>query len=229
MSSTQDERGYDDGERTQHVPQSERPHSDRARSSPRGYDEPDRDREMFGRDVDGEREMHGGIKWGSAFFGWLTEVGLATVLATAFAAAAAILDSSTDTDLQAVQDEPAQAGIIGLVAAAVVLVVVNLCGGYVAGRMARFDGGRQGLGVWIWTLLMGAVVVALSVFLGGRFDVTAETPAVPSEVPLIAGDPNLTAVIVGVVALLLALVSAVAGGKMGMRYHRRVDRFDGRY
>ena len=38
----------------------------------------------------------------------------------------------------------------------------------------------------------------------------------------------LLAALLGV-ALLLALLSAIAGGKMGMRFHRKVDRADARY
>ncbi|HKJ11519.1 MAG TPA: hypothetical protein VJ976_03915 [Ornithinimicrobium sp.] len=221
MSSTPNERGYDEdsGDRTQRVPQSERT------SGGGYYDDRDRDRESFGRDIDREREAHGGIKWGAAFFGWLTAVGTAVFLATAAAAAGALVDALTNTDLQAVTDEPEQAGVVGLVAAVVVLIIVNVCGGYVAGRMARFDGGRQGVGVWIWTLVMGAIVAALSVFLGSRFDVAAQLPAMPSGIPLIAGDPNVTGIVAGAVALLVALFSAVIGGKMGMRFHRKVDRY----
>ncbi|MGB7447804.1 MAG: hypothetical protein WA892_01635, partial [Ornithinimicrobium sp.] len=187
MSSTPDERGYDDdaGDRTQRVPQSQGSQYDRDHPSGRSHDE--RDRETFGRDIDSEREMHGGIKWGAAFFGWIAAVGTATVLATAFAAVAAVVDSSTSTNLQEVTDQPTQAGVIGLVVAAVVLIIVNVCGGYVAGRMARFDGGRQGFGVWIWTLLMGAIAAALSIFLGSRFNVSGQLPGLPSNVPLVAG------------------------------------------
>lgn len=232
MSSTPDERGYyddDAGERTQRVPQSEHRGASGAGYAGAGYD--DSDREAFGRDIDREREMHGGIKWGAAFFGWLTLVGTGAVLATAAAAAGALVDTLTSADVETVTDQPEQAGVIGLIAAGVVLVIVNLCGGYVAGRMARFDGGRQGVGVWIWTLVMGAVTAALSVFLGSRFDLAdqVQMPAMPSEVPLIAGDPTVTGVVAGAVALLLALLSAIAGGKMGMRFHRKVDRADARY
>lgn len=227
MSSTPHERGYDDesGERTQRVPQSER----RDSSGGGYYDDGERDRGSFGRDIDREREAHGGIKWGAAFFGWLTAVGTATFLATLAAAGGALVDILTSTDLETVTAEPAQASVIGVAAAAVTLVIVHLCGGYVAGRMARFDGGRQGFGVWVWTVLMAAAAAALSLFLGARFDLADELPGMPSGVPLIAGDPNLTGVVVGAAALLLALLSAMAGGKMGMRFHRTVDRFGSGY
>ncbi|GLY41853.1 hypothetical protein Amsp01_078760 [Amycolatopsis sp. NBRC 101858] len=46
-----------------------------------------------------------------------------------------------------------------------VLLVAYYCGGYVAGRMARFNGVKQGIAVWVWTIVM--TVVALVVALVG--------------------------------------------------------------
>ena len=40
-------------------------------------------------------------------------------------------------------------GVGGAIAVLVVLMIAYYCGGYVAGRMARFDGLRQGVGVWM--------------------------------------------------------------------------------
>jgi hypothetical protein len=54
-------------------------------------------------------------------------------------------DASTATT-QAAQD-PKTVSIVGAVALLVVLFVAYYCGGYVAGRMARFHGVRQGLAV----------------------------------------------------------------------------------
>src|SRR5438105_405318 len=42
-------------------------------------------------------------------------------------------------------------GIGGLVGGLIALFLAYLIGGYTAGRMARFDGARNGLGVVIWT------------------------------------------------------------------------------
>ena len=53
---------------------------------------------------------------------------------------------------------------IGWAGVILVLVVVGLsyyCGGYVAGRMARFDGIRQGVAVFAWAVV-AAVVVAVA-------------------------------------------------------------------
>jgi len=45
-------------------------------------------------------------------------------------------------------------GWIGAIALLVVLFVAYFSGGYVAGRMARFNGLKQGLAVWVWALVI---------------------------------------------------------------------------
>src|SRR6478609_3845660 len=82
-----------------------------------------------------QRDRFGGFSWGSDFFGWLAAAGLAAILAGIVAAAGAALGltkGSTD-----------QIGLGGAIALLAVLFVAYVAGGYVAGRMARFDGTRQ--------------------------------------------------------------------------------------
>src|SRR3712207_49155 len=114
--------------------------------------------------IDAQHARYGGIKWGAAFFGWLSANGLAVLLLAILSAAGVAFGltqvSSAD---QATREATAQAetiGITGGIALLVVLFLAYLAGGYVAGRMARFDGLKQGLAVWIIGLL---VVVLLAV------------------------------------------------------------------
>jgi len=161
-----------------------------------------------------QRDHFGGTKWGSAFFGWLSAVGLASLL-LGIAAAAGVALGLADEDTETI-------GIGGGIALLCVLALAWFCGGYVAGRMARFDGGRQGIGVWGWTLIAGAIVALLAIIGGNEYDVFAELnlPRLP------VGDETLStegALALGA-ALLTTLVFAVLGGAAGERYHRRVDR-----
>jgi len=55
----------------------------------------------------------------------------------------------------------------------VVLFPAYCCGGHVDGRMVRFNGIRQGLGVWLWHVVMVLVVVAIAAFAGARYGVLA--------------------------------------------------------
>src|SRR6478752_10221079 len=101
-----------------------------------------------------EKEQFGGVKIGSAFFGWLAATGMAVLLTALVAAAGTAVGLASNTDVnQAVNQAAQNSGTVGLVGIIVLLVILFLsyyCGGYVAGRMARFTGARQGLMVWIW-------------------------------------------------------------------------------
>jgi hypothetical protein len=160
----------------------------------------------------------GGIRWGSAFFGWVTAMGMVALLSaltTAAAAAMGLVNPAPD---------PATVQTMGVAGAAVLLLVIFVgyyCGGYVAGRMARFAGARQGVAVWLWTLfvaVVGAVIATVTgVVAGPRLEELI-------RLPLNGGVMSAGAAALAVGVLVVTLVGAVLGGLAGMRYHRRVDR-----
>jgi hypothetical protein len=53
-----------------------------------------------------------------------------------------------------------------------ILALSYLTGGYVAARMARFDGRRQGFGVWLLSLVMVLAVAITAWIAGGELDPT---------------------------------------------------------
>jgi len=173
---------------------------------------------------DRQRIRFGGISWGSAFFGLLSAIGLAAILLGIVAAAGVAIGVSEIKDVT-----KGNAETIGVGGAILVLAILALswfCGGYVAGRMARFDGPRQGLAVWVWTLLIGVVLAIAAVIGGSDYDVFAQL-----NLPNVAvGDQTLTTggAITLAAACVVTLFFAVAGGKFGDRFHRRVDRFAAR-
>ncbi len=59
----------------------------------------------------------------------------------------------------------------------VVVFVSYLAGGYVAGRMARFNGVRQGVGVWLWAIIVTVVLAILGLIAGNRFNVLSRSAA----------------------------------------------------
>jgi hypothetical protein len=95
-----------------------------------------------------QRDEFGGINWGASFFGWLVAVGVATLLTALLAAAGAAI-GLTATSEPDVASDAEEIGLGGGIALVVVLMLAYYAGGYVAGRMSRFDGGRQGLGTWV--------------------------------------------------------------------------------
>ena len=173
--------------------------------------------------VEREKEQFGGMKFGSAFFGWLTATGTAIILTALVATTGAAIGLGGNTDV----DEAAEAarrnaqtvGIVGAIAVLVVLFVAYYCGGYVAGRMARFNGAKQGLAVWLWALVI-AIVGAIA---GSQFNILANVNSFP-RIPVNEGDVTTAGIVTAVLAALVSLGGAVLGGIAGMRFHRKVDR-----
>ena len=99
-----------------------------------------------------QRDKFGGINWGAAFFGWLVAVGIGALLTALLSAAgAAIALSELESADEALGSSEA-IGVVGVIALLAIGLVAYFAGGYVAGRMSRFDGGRQGIAVWVWSI-----------------------------------------------------------------------------
>jgi MFS family permease len=168
-----------------------------------------------------QREEYGGLSWGSAFFGWLVAVGVAVLLIALLSAAGAAVGLTQATPDQA-GDSAGTIGIVGGILMLAVLVVAYYAGGYVAGRMARFNGPRQGFAVWLLGLVVTIVLAVAGMLLGAEYNVLEglNLPRIPvDEGSLTTGGLiALAAVVVG------TLLAAVSGGKAGSHYHRKVDR-----
>jgi hypothetical protein len=176
-----------------------------------------------------QRERFGGIKVGSAFFGWLTATGMAVLLITVLAAAGVAFGVATETTVdQAMQESQAgtgtaqTVGLVGAIALLVVLLLAYYCGGYVAGRMARFNGLRQGLAVWLWGVLLALVIAAIAAVAGTQYDIFAQLNL--PRLPVNEGQVTAVGAIAIGAAILAALIGALLGGLAGMRFHRKVDR-----
>jgi hypothetical protein len=186
------------------------------------------------RRLTAQRQRFGGINWGAAFFGWLSANGLAVLVLAGFSAAGLAIGLTTTEGHPGLNRQRAEngglgpirsvdtIGLIGGAALLAVLIVAYFAGGYVAGRMSRFDGLRQGFAVWAIGLLAVIVVAAVAAVAGAKYNVLAQL-----DLPRIPVDEG-TATRGGVVALVGVLVSTVVaaglGGKVGEHYHRRVDR-----
>jgi hypothetical protein len=169
-----------------------------------------------------QRDEFGGMNWGASFFGWLVAVGVAALLTALLAAAGAAVGLTvTEAENQATNNTE-ELGLGGGIALVIVLMIAYYAGGYVAGRMSRFDGGRQGIGTWLIGLLVTIGLAVAAVVFGDEYNVL-ERLNLPS---LPVGDQTLaTGGIIALAAILLGtLLAAMFGGKVGERYHKRVDR-----
>jgi hypothetical protein len=165
-----------------------------------------------------QRDEFGGVNWGASFFGWLVSVGVAALLTSLLVAAGAAI-GLTESDVTNSADEITLAGGVGLVA---VLVLAYYTGGYVAGRMSRFDGARQGLATWVIGMVVTGAIALAAIAFGDEYNVLEQLnlPALPvgDESLASGGAYALAAFVVG------SLAAALGGGKVGERYHRRIDR-----
>jgi hypothetical protein len=174
-----------------------------------------------------EKEEHGGIKIGSAFFGFLTATGVGVLLTALVSAAGAAVGLSSGTEPGAATSQATKsASTVGIVSAVVLLVILFLayyCGGYVAGRMARFNGLKQGVAVWVWAVVIALLVAVLAAVAGAKYNILAQLNSFP-RLPVSEGDLTTGGIIAAVLLVFVTLVGAILGGLAGMRFHRRVDK-----
>jgi hypothetical protein len=173
--------------------------------------------------VDAQHERFGGIKWGAAFFGWLSANGLAVLLIAAISAAGVAIGLTQGVPSAGEATSNAEGiGIGGGIALLVVLFLAYLAGGYVAGRMARFDGVRQGVAVWVIGLLVVVALAVLGAVLGSQYNVLSQLNL--PRIPVDEGAATTAGIVALVAVLVVTLLGAVLGGKLGERFHRKVDR-----
>lgn len=171
---------------------------------------------------DPAREKFGGVNLGAAVFGWLVAVAVGIILTSVIGALVTAVGSEAQISQS---DAEREAGTLGLAAAAVLLLVLLVAyytGGYVAGRMSRFDGAKQGVAVWGIGLLITLAAVVLGAVFGSQYNILDRVSLpripVPTESLTAAGLVTAGALVLG------TLLAAMLGGKVGNRYHTRVDR-----
>ena len=167
--------------------------------------------DSFSRDrrtvVGREKERHGGVKVGSAFFGWLTATGTALLLTALLAAAGTAVGLATNTGAGEAANSATQA-----------TKTID-----VAGRMARFNGMKQGIAVWVWALLIATIVAGLSAVAGDKFNVLARLNSFP-RIPISEGALTTGGILTALAVAAASLIGAILGGLAGMRFHRKVDK-----
>jgi hypothetical protein len=110
--------------------------------------------------------------------------------------------------------------LAGLVSGLVALLVCGLVLGWVAGRSARYDGLRNGVLAGVLLLLLTAGLGALGAKGGEKYDIASN-----AHLPTWAthGATTGRAIASGLVALAVLLLGSALGGRVGARWHRKVD------
>jgi len=171
--------------------------------------------------ADAAHEEYGGINTGADFFGWLVAVAVLALLTGVVGAAAAAVGQTLDLSLADAKDSAETVGIVGAAVLVVLAGVGYYAGGYVAGRMSRFDGGRQGFGVWLIGLIAMVLAGGVGAAFGRQYDVLDRVDL--QQLPIGETEAGLGGLVAGVVLLVVTLVAALAGGRVGRNYHRKVD------
>jgi amino acid transporter len=113
-----------------------------------------------------------------------TAVPLTAVVATTGAAV------ELGTDLEEVTDAAAEnaetIGIVGAIALIAIMLISYYCGGYVAGRMVRFNRAMQGVAIWVWAVVIAIVVAILAAIGGANFNILANVNGFP-RIPIDEG------------------------------------------
>ena len=177
------------------------------------------------RDDTEARDRFGGINWGAGFFGWLVAIGMTIILSGIVGAVLTAIGSQVDITLSDARSAAGSIGIGAGIALLVVLVLAYFTGGYVAGRMSRFDGARQGVAVWVIGLVVTLLVAALGAIAGDEYNIfqRISLPRLPLNLTELGTGGAITALAV----LVGTLLAAIVGGKVGHRYHNKVDRAAG--
>ncbi|GAC1319280.1 MAG: hypothetical protein NVSMB12_18500 [Acidimicrobiales bacterium] len=172
-------------------------------------------RALRGREgIDQARGRFGGLDSGATLAGAFAALGITVLLGGIFAGAGRVVY------VNGLRDAPT-ATTGSIIAGIAVIVVAFLAGGWVAGRMARYDGGRNGMVTAVWFILFAAATSALGTLLGESYNVFAGQH-LPQWFTSSAQTP--AAVASAAIALLLMLAAGYVGGLAGDRYHRRIDR-----
>jgi len=168
-------------------------------------------------------DRFGGFYWGADFIGFAVAILFTMVFLGIVGAIVGSVGYQLGQPLpkigHAVSQTQQTLGIGALIGSLVAIFLAYLIGGYTAGRMARFSGARNGLGVVIWTVIVAIILGIAGAALGSNFDVA-------SNLHLKFDPQTATAagVISGVITLLVMILGATLGGILGERYHRSIDR-----
>lgn len=160
-------------------------------------------------------DRFGGIDVPASLVGMLTA--LAALVLLGGLVGAAIGAIGYQTGLSGDVEDISVASLVGGLA---VLFVAYLVGGWTAGRIARYDGARNGLMTGVWTIVLAAALSALAAWLGSAYDVLGNV-----ELPQWFDRHAVTtaAIASGAIAIVTMLVAATLGGLWGTRYHRLAD------
>lgn len=165
------------------------------------------------------REIYGGVDFLASFIGCVFALVCLGVLLSFSALVLGFLGLTLNLG-----DQEIDAAIIpSLVVIGLVLFVAYFSGGYVAGRLSRFDGGRNGAATVLWGILLSVLLALFGSILPVLQFVQEFAQA--SLLPAISGlvEAGILGLVIVIGALLLEVLGGFLGGRLGNSYHTRID------
>jgi hypothetical protein len=160
----------------------------------------------------------GKLSFISVLAGVLVAYGAFAVLAALIGAAATAIGLTNDLS----RNDWARLGTGSAIAAAVVLLLAYLFGGYVAGRMARRAGLLNGLAVFLLAIVL---IAAVSAIIASQADAdTIRSNLRSLGIPTSGGEWSDIGTLAGIASLVAMLVGALMGGVLGERWHSKLTR-----
>jgi len=160
----------------------------------------------------------GKLSFISVLAGVLVAYGAFAVLAALIGAAATAIGLTNDLS----RNDWARLGTGSAIAAAVVLLLAYLFGGYVAGRMARRAGLLNGLAVFLLAIVL---IAAVSAIIASQADAdTIRTNLRTLGIPTSGSEWSDIGTLAGIASLVAMLLGALVGGVLGERWHSKLTR-----
>jgi len=168
------------------------------------------------------RERFGGMHWGAAFLGFAVTTFFTIlffgIVGAVVGAVGYQMGAKVPKIGSALSGTTQQLGVGTVAGTLIALFLAYLIGGYTAGRLARFDGAKNGARVVVWTIIVAIVLGIAGAIFGSKFNVAGQL-----NLKIDTGTLTTAGLVSLVVTLLVMLISSMIGGQMGARYHRRID------
>jgi hypothetical protein len=183
----------------------------------------DKTRRIRGAEVDltSIRERFGGADLLAGILGMFAALGVLVFLGSLLLAGNAgigyqLNQIDFDGNLQEVE-------VVGSIVAIIVVLASFFVGGWAAGRIARYDGGINGIGAALWFVLLVAIFGALGLWFGQEYNAFAGVDLPNWFGQIGADDVTLKAIAGALAGIVAALLGGYVGGLVGEQYHRDVD------
>ena len=163
-------------------------------------------------------ERFGGVDTPSAIAGMFTALGVLIFLSSLLAAwvgglAHQINLLNPDGELQEFE-------VVAFIVLLVVVFVAFFFGGWAAGRMARVDGGVNGIASAVWMLFAMVALAGVGAFVGAEFNAFGQSGLPDWISQLDAEDITVGAGIATIGLIIVMFLASWMGGRAGETYHR---------